>query len=331
MAHPQIAVVGATGAVGEQLLAALDSKEHPAQGLTLFGSERSKGAEVEYSGESLEVEQVGPEAFVGMNSVVLACPAAVAKPLALAAQQAGAWVIDLSGAFRTELGVPLVVDESDVLLSLPFTGRIIAVAMPTTQALFAALEPARASVGVQSLEVVGLYGAANFGRPGVLALEKQTAALLNAMGVEDPAVFPHRLAFNLIPQVGAFEPRGGTSEELALKVEVARRWGATRLGCTMLLAPFFHGTLLVISAQLERPLDADALRTQLKAVPGVKVIDTPSEGIYPMPLLVTADPAIHIGRVRSEGKSLQLIAALDNAGRAAEVAASLALKFARRS
>lgn len=325
----QIAVVGATGAVGQQVLAALEAKEHPAQGLTLFGSEGSKGVDVDYSGESLEVEQVGTEAFRGMNSVVLACPPAAAKPLALAAQQAGAWVIDLSGAFRTELSVPLVVGEGDVLLTQPFTGRILAVAMPTTQALFAALEPARASVGVHSVEVVALYGAANAGRAGILALEKQTAALLNASEIEDPSVFPHRLAFNLIPQVGSFE-RGTTSEELALKVEVARRWGATRLFCTMVAAPFFHGTMLIISAQLERPLEAEAFRAQLKAVPGVKVIDAPSESIYPMPMLVTADSSIHVGRIRTEGKSVQLVAALDNAGRAAEVAASLALKFAVR-
>ncbi len=331
MAKAQIAIVGATGAVGEQLLAALDAKEHPAQGLTLFGSEHSKGAEVEYAGEELEVEQIGPEAFQGMNAVVLACPPAVARPLALAAQQAGAWVIDLSGAFRTEVGVPLVVGEEDALLTQPFTGRIVAVALPTTQALLAALEPVRATVGLQSLDVVGLCGAAWAGRPGVKALEKQTAALLNAGELEDPAVFPHRLAFNLIPQIGAFEPRGNTSDELALKVEVARRWGATRLTCTLALAPFFHGTMLMVSAQLERPLDADALRVQLKAVPGVKVIDTPAENIYPMPMLVTADPSIHVGRIRAEGKSLQLVAALDNTGRAAEVAASLALKFALRT
>jgi aspartate-semialdehyde dehydrogenase len=325
----QIAVVGATGTVGKQVLAALEEKELPAQSLTVFGSEQSKGSEVEYSGESLEVEQISEEAFRGMSSVVLACPAATAKPLALAAQQAGAWVVDLSGAFRTELGVPLVVGDADVLLTQPFTGRIVEVAMPTAQALFAALEPVRATVGVQSVDLVALLGAASAGRRGIVALEKQTSALLNGIEVEDPTVFPHRLAFNLIPQVGTFD-RGNSSEELALKLEVARRWGSTRVSCTMISVPFFHGTMISVSAQLERPLEADALRTQLKALPGVKVIDSPDENIYPMPMLVTADSSIHLGRVRSEGKSLQLIAAFDNAGRAAEVAASLALKFASR-
>ena len=99
----------------------------------------------------------------------------------------------------------------------------------------------------------------------------------------------------------------------------------------MVSAPFFHGTMLLISVQLERPLDAEALRAQLKSVPGVKVLDTPDQSIYPMPMLVTADSSIHVGRIRSEGKSLQLIAALDNAGRVAQVSASLALKFAGRA
>jgi aspartate-semialdehyde dehydrogenase len=98
----------------------------------------------------------------------------------------------------------------------------------------------------------------------------------------------------------------------------------------MVLAPFFHGTMLMISAQLERAMEADALRALLKSVPGVKVIDTPGESIYPMPMLTTADPSIHVGRVRSDGKALQLIAALDNTGRAAQVAASLALELSKK-
>ncbi len=324
----QLAVVGATGAVGQQILTALQDKDYPAQGLTLFASERTQGKDVEYSDEDLEVEQLSPEAFVGMNVVILACPPAAARPLALSAQQAGAWVVDLSGAFRTDIEVPLVLGENDLLLGHPFKGRIIEVAMPATQALLAALEPVRATVGLQAVQVVGLFGAAHGGQPGITAFEKQTAALLNASEV-DATVFPHRLAFNLVPQIGAFV-QANTTEEVALKVEVARRLGATQVSCTLIAAPFFHGTMLVVSAQLERPLEAQLLRDQLKTVPGLKVLDVPAEGIYPMPMLVTADPSIHVGRIRVEGKSLQFVAALDNAGRAGEVAASLALKLASR-
>jgi aspartate-semialdehyde dehydrogenase len=325
----QLAVVGATGAVGQQVLRALEEKDHPAQGLTLFASERTKGVDVDYSGESLEVEQLGPEAFIGMKAVVLACPADVARPLALSAQAAGAWVVDLSGAFRTELNVPLVLGENDPLLNHPFNGRIIAVATPATQAILAALTPVQTTVGLQAVQVVAMFGAAHGGQPGILAFEKQTAALLNASDIE-ATVFPHRLAFNLVPQVGAFTA-AHTNDEIALKVEVARRLGPTPVSCTMIAAPFFHGTMLVISAQLERVFEADALREQLKSVAGLKVLDSPAEGIYPMPMLVTADPAIHVGRIRVEGKSLQLVAALDNAGRAGEVAASLAIKLAARA
>lgn len=325
----QIAVVGATGAVGQQILRALEEKDHPAQGLTLFASERTQDVDVDYSGESLEVEQLSKEAFIGMKAVVLACPADIARPLALSAQQAGAWVIDLSGAFRSDLAVPLVLGENDPLLQHGFNGRIIEVATPTTQAILAALTPVQTTVGLQAVQVVALFGAAHGGQPGITAFQKQTAALLNASDVE-ATVFPHRLAFNLVPQVGAFAA-AHTIEEVALKVEVARRLGPTPLSCTMIAAPFFHGTMLVISAQLERVFEADALREQLKAVVGLKVLDSPAEGIYPMPMLVTADPSIHVGRIRVEGKALQLVAALDNAGRAGEVAASLAIKLAQKT
>lgn len=324
-----IAVVGATGAVGQQVLRALEEKDHPAQGLTLFASERTQGAEVDYSGESLEVEQLSRESFVGINAVVLACPPEAARPLALAAQQAGAWVVDLSGAFRSEVAIPLVLGENDPLLQHGFNGRIIEVAAPATQAILAALTPVQTTVGLQGVQVVALFGAARSGQPGLTAFEQQTAALLNASDVE-AKVFPHRLAFNLVPQVGPFAG-AHTTEELALKVEVARRLGPTPVSCTMISAPFFHGTMLVISAQLERVFEADALREQLKTVAGLKVLDSPAEGIYPMPMLVTADPSIHVGRIRVEGKSLQLLAALDNAGRAGEVAASLAIKLAARA
>jgi aspartate-semialdehyde dehydrogenase len=325
----QLAVVGATGAVGQQILRALEEKDFPAQGLTLFASERTQGQDVDYSGESLEVEQLSKEAFVGMNVVVLACPADVARPLALSAQQAGAWVVDMSGAFRSDVAIPLALHDNDPLLHHAFNGRIIEVATPATQAILAALTPVQTTVGIQAAQVVVLFGAAHGGQPGITAFEKQTAGLLNAAEVE-ATVFPHRLAFNLVPQVGTFAA-SHTTEELALKVEVARRLGPTPLSCTMIAAPFFHGTMLVISAQLDRVFEADALREQLKAAPGLKVLDSPAEGIYPMPMLVTADPSIHVGRIRVEGKSLQLVAALDNAGRAGEVAASLAIKLASRA
>jgi len=326
---PQLALVGATGAVGRQILRALEEKDHPAQGLTLFASERTVGADLDYSGESLEVEQLSREAFLGMKVVLLACPPDAARPLASSAQQAGAWVVDLSGAFRGEPLVPLVLGDDDPLLERPLSGRILEVATPSTQAILAALTPVQTTVGLQSVQVVALLGAAHAGQLGLSAFERQTAALLNGLEVEATG-FPHRLGFNLVPQVGAFAA-ADTAAEVALKLEVGRRLGPTPLSCTLIAAPFYHGTMLVISAQLERALEAEALRAQLKTVAGVKVLDAPAEGIYPMPMLVTSDPSIHVGRIRVEGRSLQLVAALDNAGRAGEVAASLAIKLAARA
>jgi aspartate-semialdehyde dehydrogenase len=223
------------------------------------------------------------------------------------------------------MDVPLLLSEKALA---PFQGRVVTLAQPATQALAAAIAPIQATVGVSALQVTALFGAAHAGEQGLKAFERQTAALLNAGDVE-PTVFPHRLAFNVVPQVGGFV-QANTIDELALKVEAARALGPIPLACTLAWAPFFHGTALFVTAQLDRALEADAARGMLKAQAGVKLLDDPAQGIYPMPMLVTADPAIHLGRVRTEGKTLQLCAALDNAGRAGDAAASLALALAAR-
>lgn len=318
----ELAVVGATGTLGQQTLRALEEREFPAQQLTLFASQTG---EVEYDGETLEVEAISKEAFVGIQVVVLAVPTGVAKPLAQQAQDAGAWVVDLSGAYRAQPDVPLLLSDKDLA---PFEGRIVTLAMPVTQALHAAIAPIKATVGVTGVQVTALFGAAHAGEQGLKAFERQTAALLNAGDVE-ATVFPHRLGFNLVPQVGGFV-QSNTIDELALKVEAARTLGPIPVACTFAWAPFFHGTMLFITAQLERAIEPDAARAALKTGRGVKLLDDTAQGIYPMPMLVTADPAIHLGRVRTEGKTLQLCAALDNAGRTGDAAASLALALGAR-
>ncbi len=330
------AVVGATGVVGREILNALQEHGVPGENVTALGSERSEAEEIDYADETLPVEKVESDSFRGVNVVFLATPLDVSRKLAPQAQAAGAWVVDVSPAFRTDPNVPLVLPalNRDVLKS-PFKGRVVATPSPVTAALVTVLEPLRAAFGIERAFVTGLIGASSAGRRGVSELERQIGALMSGREGE-PAIFPHRLGFNLIPQVGDFVPGDPfTGEERAWQVEALRLWGnrpgVPAIGGTAIQVPTFFGHGLSIAVQLTSPAHADRVRDALDKDPGLKVLDQPGEKVYPMPMLVTADPTVHVGRIRQapgEGNWFELFAVVDNAGRGAAlnaVDAALAL------
>lgn len=333
MSEPIIAVVGATGVIGHQLIASLQRHDVEPEQVRFFSSERTEGEELDYEEETLPTEPPGPSSFRGAQAVILATPSAIAKELALRAQQDGAWVIDVSGAFRVDTHVPLVAPGvNDGVLDRPFQGRIVSVAHPATQALLATLAPLRAKFGLAFADVTMLMGAASLGNAGVEQLSKQTAALMN--GKEpDVELFPHRLGFNVIPAVGGFEGPLCEAERHVL-VEAARIWSGEALPAltaTALTVPTYHGLTLIISAHLNHGVDADGVRATLKADSGLKVLDDPAQNIYPMPMLSTDDAAPHVGRVRASGPRVQLVACVDAAYRLADSAVDIALELADRA
>lgn len=316
----QIAVVGATGVVGREILAALQDRGHPGERITALASERSEGEELEYLDETLEVEKASAESFRGIGLALFAVPPAVAQGLAPAAQAAGAWVVDVSPSFRLREGTPLVLPGvNDAVLRAPFTGRIVSCPSPVITGLLTALEPLRTRMGVEQVQVTALLGASHHGKSGVDALEKQTADLLSGREPE-PGQFPHRLAFNVIPQVGDFTGEW-TAEESAWPAEAARVWGwGPKVSGTALQVPTFYGVALVVTARLGAPASAAQVRDAMRANPRLKVLDEPGEKVYPMPMLVTADPAVHVGRIRQLPEApewVTFVAALDNTGRGA--------------
>jgi aspartate-semialdehyde dehydrogenase len=340
-----IAVVGATGLVGRQILASLWQHDVEPHAVRCLASGESEGLDLDYADETLPVERPGADSYRGVKAAILAVPEDVAMVQALEAQKAGAWVVDLSGTFRLDLQVPLVAPGvNDGVLDRPFPGRVVSLASPAAQALTLALEPLRAAFGLAVVDATVLFGAASKGVAGTERLSRQTAALLNAKE-PDVGVFPHRLAFNVIPGVGDFE-NGLSAAERQLMVEVARIWGGEKtlsasgkgegeglpaVTSTALYVPTFHGTTLVVTAHLKRAVDVDAVRATLKASTELKVLDDPSAHVYPMPMLTTDDAAIHVGRLRAQGTRVQLVAAVDNAFRAAESAVDLALELGDRS
>jgi aspartate-semialdehyde dehydrogenase len=332
MSDPIITVVGASGLVGRQVVQALLLRDHPAEALRVVSSERGAGEELDYGEDTLVIEKLTSASLKGSSVAVLAVPAEVAAPLAETAQREGLWVVDLSGSFRLQESVPLVAPGvNDGVLDRPFAGRIVSLAQPSTQALTRALEPLRAAFGLSFAEATVLCGAASFGTAGVAHLSKQTAELMNGKA-PDLEVFPHRLAFNVIPAVGSIE-NGLSAHERALLIETSRVWGNEKrpaLAATSVLVPTYHGLTLMISAHLGRKVDVEGVRTTLTADTGLKVLDQAGEHIYPMPMLTTDDAAIHVGRIRTLGERIQLVAAVDNAFRMADSAVDIAFELADR-
>jgi aspartate-semialdehyde dehydrogenase len=321
----RIALVGATGVVGSEVLSALLDRDFPAENLTVLASERSAGEEVEYGEETLEVEKVTPEAFRGMGLVLLATPPDVSRQLAPVAQAAGAWVVDVSSTFRADGNVPLVLPGfNSEVLGASFKGRVVALPSAVTTALATVLEPLRQAFGVAQVQVTALMGASAGGQQGVRELEQQTAALLS--GREPEAhVFPQRVAFNLVPQVSAFMANSPwTEEEGGWTLEAARLFAPKGevpvVAGTAVQVPTFFGHGLSLHVRLRKPAPVEQVRAALKGSPALKVLDSPGEKVYPMPSLITADPTIHVGRLRSFPQSpewLTLFAVVDNASRGA--------------
>lgn len=319
-----IAVVGATGVLGTQLLVALGDEEHPVEELTLFASERSHGKEVEVAGETLEIEPID---FRGVKLAFIATPLAAAKPLIEEARKAGTRVVDFSGAFRPDRAIPHIVPG--VSAAPAAEAPAVGIAGAAGSALAHVLSAIHRWNPIAWADVTGLYGAAHRGSAGIDALEKETAALLSGRGVDTEELAPHQLAFNVVPHVGAFaKGHPQSSEELAAALDVARAFDkAPVVRMTALHVPVFHGLSLALSMQLTNAADAEAVRAALKANDKVKVVDAPDESIYPTTQLTAADDAVLVGRIRTAGNHVWLVAAVDNAAFVAHGAVRLALEL----
>jgi len=325
-----VAIVGATGLVGKEMRVVLEERKFAVSRLTLLASERSAGEELPFGDETLEVEVASAERLKGARVALLATPADVSRTLAQVAEAGGATVVDTSRAFLSDLKTPVVFPR------VPGAGmgrapgaRRFRVPGPVSQVLLTCLEPLRAAAGLREVHCSALISASGAGRQGVAELEQQTAALLAARELE-PAQFPHRLGFNLVPQVGPFsEGSGSTLEELSWRAETGLLWGraAPALDGTAVWVPTFYGDLVLIQVRPGRAVPPAEARQLLQGAPGLKVLDTPAERIYPMPMLVTADDAIHVGRIRAfagNPEALEMVAAIDNAGATARLCLEVA-------
>ncbi len=334
--HPiSLALVGATGTVGRTVLDVLDDLDVPVHALRAFASPRSVNTTLAFRGDDVRVEALREGAFRTSEVAIFCAGAEVAREWAPRAWAEGCAVVDDSPAFRVDPDVPLVVPEVNAAALAGYRARGV-VASPSSAAtgLAIVLAPLRAAAGLRRVVVSTYQAVSGLGQGGVESLEREARDLLNLREPESAARFPHRIAFNVIPQVGAIGEDGVSEGEARIALELRRLLGdeGLRVTSTAVRVPVFFGHSATVNVETARKLGAAEARELLRKAPGVKVVDEPAARIYPMPMLVANEDAVLVGRIRddpSQENGLDLFFALENtrkgaATNAVQIAAALA-------
>jgi aspartate-semialdehyde dehydrogenase len=301
----KVAVAGATGAVGREMLKVLEERDFPVDELVALASERSAGTEIEFQDGPVKVQKLGPDSFNGVDIALFSPGSTVSKEFAPFAARAGAVVIDNSSAFRMDPTIPLVVPEvnpGDIALAVKEGGRrIIANPNCSTIQMVVALKPLHDAAGLISVNVATYQSVSGAGQKGIDELDSQTRALLN-FGEIIPSKFPHRIAFNLLPEIGVDSGNGYTDEEMKLVNESRKIMGLPNLLVTptCVRVPVFYCHSEVVTCRFTRPVSVEEARALLSKAPGIKVIDDLKSHVYPMPLLGAGDDATLVGRIRQD-------------------------------
>lgn len=332
-----LALVGATGTVGRTVLEVLDDHEEAISALRPIASPSSAGTTLSFRGDDVVVQAPKEGVFAGCDVAIFCAGPAVSREWAPLAWAEGCAVVDDSPAFRMEPDVPLVVPEVNPEALAGQTARgIVSSPSSNATALAMALAPLRAAAGLRRAVVTTLQSVSGLGQAGVEALEREARDLLNLREPDPPSRFPHRIAFNAIPQVGAFADGGGTEEEAKIARETRKILGdpEVEIAATCVRVPVFFGHSAAVNLSTRRKLSAADARELLRKAPGVKVVDDPAQRVYPMPVLVANEDAVLVGRIRedpSQENGLDLFLAIENTRKgAATNAVQLARLLAER-
>jgi len=293
-----VAIVGATGAVGVEMLDVLERRNFPVGKLTLLASPRSAGKTLKFKGEDVPVQALGPDSFAGVEIALFSAGGGISKEFGPLAVQAGAVVIDNSSAFRMDDTVPLVVPEINGADVKNHRG-IIANPNCTTAITLMGLYPLHQKFRVKRVFASSYQAVSGAGAQAVEELRQQVNAIAAGVAVE-PSVFSHQIAFNVIPQVDSFLDAGYTKEEMKMQNEGRRimHLPMFRASVTCVRVPVYRAHSVAISAEFERPVNVAEARQAISAFPGVRVVDEPSARQYPVPLEVAGKDDCEVGRIR---------------------------------
>jgi aspartate-semialdehyde dehydrogenase len=314
----RVAVVGATGAVGREMLRVLEERSFPVDELVALASSRSDGRTVSFLGQELEVRELTPERLAGVDVALWSAGSDVARESIPAAAAAGTVCIDNSSAFRMDPGVPLSIPEVNPA-ALQGSPRIVAVPNCTIITALLAVGPLHRATALRSLVLSSYQSVSGAGQKGIRELAEQVDKLaghveeLGRPDVESMArgeVFGKPIAFNAVAKIGDFEPGGSTGEESKMVAESRKILSAPGLevAATAIRVPVVVGHGVSILATFARPFSPDAAREILAEAPGVRLMDDPERDIYPSPIESAGEDVALVGRIRAvEGRDDALL------------------------
>jgi aspartate-semialdehyde dehydrogenase len=298
----RVGVVGATGAVGSTILEVLAERDFPASEVVAIASQRSAGKQVAFNGAQLEVRELSQDAIEGLDVVLSSAGSSVSSEWAPRIAEAGAVVVDNTSYWRLRDGVPLVVAEVNPEAVAAHKG-IVANPNCTTMQMVVALAPIHRAVGIERIVVSTYQSVSGTGRNAVEELLLQSRAVLAG---EEPeaSVYPHRIAFNVLPQVEVFrEGDDYTTEERKVMAETRKILGAgeeLRISATCARVPVVTGHSESVNIQTRDDLSPEAGRELLASAPGIAVMDNPAQGLYPLATAAAGQDQVLVGRIRRD-------------------------------
>ena len=295
-----IAVVGATGAVGNEMIATLEQRDFPVEKLRLFASERSEGATLEFQGSQIPVETLKEDSFKGIDIALFSAGAERSKIWAPIAAKSGCVVVDNSSQWRMDPEVPLVVPEVNSH-DLKWHKGIIANPNCSTIQMVVVLKPLHDAARIKRVVVTTFQSVSGTGKRAMDELLQQTTDLLNLREVKCN-VYPHQIAFNVLPHIDKFLENGYTKEEMKMVNETKKIMGddSIRITATTVRVPVFRCHSESLNIETEKKIMPDEVRAILSKAPGIVVFDAPEKNVYPLPINVAGKDETYVGRIRED-------------------------------
>ncbi len=297
---PVVAVAGATGAVGREMLRILAEREFPAREIIPLASSRSAGSRMEYKGSELTVQELTEDSFKGVDLAIFSAGGATSEKYAPIAAKSGCVVVDNSSFWRMDPSVPLVVPEVNPE-DLEKHQGIIANPNCSTIQMVVVLKPLHDVSRIKRVVVSTYQAVSGSGQKAVNELETQVKQLFNMEEVTT-SVYPYQIAFNCIPHLDAFLDSGYTKEEMKMVNETVKIMGdeSVKVTATTVRVPVFFGHIESLNVQTESRISREDARAILTQAPGIRVMDNPQEKIYPMPLFAAGKDETFVGRIRED-------------------------------